>query len=60
MIVIERSYDEPNPRGGSKKQKTIRRAFSDDDIDGVNKFINEDYSIPGYEWTNVSYNYIKL
>ena len=60
MIVIERTYEEPNPRGGGRLCKTDRKCFTDEDIEGVNEFINKQSPIPGYEWTNVSYKYIKL
>ena len=60
MIVIEREYDEPNSRGGGRIHCVKRQCFHDDDIDGVNKFINAQSPVSGYEWTNVSYNYIKL
>ena len=58
MIVIERKYDEPNPRGGRKLHKISRKCFKDDDIKGVEKFINENSTV--YEWSNVEYRYIKL
>lgn len=58
MIVIERRYDEPNPRGGRKLHKVSRKCFSDEDREGVEKFINENSTI--YEWSNVEYRYIKL
>lgn len=29
MIVIERKYDEPNPRGGRKLHKISRKCFKD-------------------------------
>ena len=61
MVVIERYWQEPNPRGGCNKlNKVARKCFADDDLDGVNKFINETTKVSGYEWTNVEYKYIKL
>ena len=60
MIVIERKYDEPDPRGGKKIHKVSRKCFSDEDIKGIEKFINESSSLPGYEWSNIEYKYIKL
>ena len=60
MIVIERTWKEPNPSGGGKINKVARKCFADDDLDGVNKFINETTKVYGYDWTNVEYNYIKL
>jgi hypothetical protein len=58
MIVIERKYDEPNPRGRRKLHKISRKCFKDEDIKGIEKFINENSTI--YEWSNVEYKYIKL
>ena len=58
MIVIERRYDEPHPRGGRKLHKVSRKCFSDEDRESVEKFINENSTI--YEWSNVEYRYIKL
>ena len=60
MIVIERTWREPNPRGGTKLYNVARKCFSDDDIEGVEKFINEKAKVSGYEWTDVEYKYIKL
>ena len=59
MIVIERKYDEPNPRGGKKIHKVSRKCFSNDDVEGVEEFINTKSSSE-YEWGNVEYKYIKL
>ena len=58
MIVIERSYEEENPRGGGNLFKVKRKCFADNDIEGVEKFINETPTV--LAWTNVEYNYIKL
>ena len=62
MIIIERYWQEPNPRGGcyNKLNKVERQCFADDDLNGVNSFINETSKVSGYEWTNVEYKYIKL
>lgn len=60
MIVIERTWKEPDSRGGGKLNKVARKCFADDDLDGVNSFINETTKVSGYDWTNVEYNYIKL
>ena len=60
MIVIERTWKEPDPRGGGRLSKVTRKVFTDDDLDGVNEFINETTEISGYEWTDVEYKYIKL
>lgn len=60
MIVIERTWKEPNPRGGSKLNKVERKCFAADDLVGINDFINETAEVSGYEWTDVEYKYIKL
>ena len=60
MIIIERRWNEPNPRGGGKLSKVERKCFADDNLDGVNEFINENTKVSGYEWTNIEYKYIKL
>ena len=60
MIVIERTWKEPNPRGGGKLNKVERKCFADNDLDCVNKFINETTMVSGYEWTDVEYKYTKL
>ena len=60
MIIIERTWREPDPRGGCRLHKTARKCFSDDDIVGVEHFINENAEVSGYEWTDVEYKYIKL
>jgi hypothetical protein len=60
IIVIERKYDEPNPRGGRKLHKVSRKCFSDEDREDVEKFINEKSPVSGYEWSNIEYRYIKL
>lgn len=60
MIIIERTWKEPNPRGGDKLNKVERKCFDDDDLNGINEFINETSDVSGYEWTDVEYKYIKL
>ena len=60
MIVIERTWKEPDPRGGGRIRKVERKAFDDNDIEGVSKFINEQSVVEGYEWTDVEYKYVKL
>lgn len=61
MIIIERFWKEPNPRGGCNLLcKVERECFADNDIDGINKFINETSQVSGYEWTDVEYKYTKL
>ena len=60
MIIIERSYYVASPRGGDKRFIVNRKVFADDDIQGVQAFINERSSISGYEWYNLDFNFIKL
>lgn len=60
MIVIERTWKEPDPRGGGKLNKVSRKCFVDDDLNGINEFVNETSEVSGYEWTDVEYKYIKL
>ena len=60
MIIIERFWKEQNSRGGCRLlNKVERKAFADDNLIDVNKFINEK-SESGYEWTDVEYKYTKL
>lgn len=60
MIIIERTWREPDPRGGSKLHKEERKCFFGDDKDGIDEFINAKAYVPGYEWTDVEYKYIKV
>ena len=60
MIIIERTWNEPNPAGGGWLNKVERKCFTDDDSNGINEFINETSDVSGYEWTDVEYKYIKL
>lgn len=60
MIIVERTYEVARPEGGGYKTVVCRRVFSDDDIIGLENFINERSKTPGYEWRNVEFNYTKL
>jgi len=60
MIIVERTWEEPNPRGGGRLSKVERKAFDDRDKEGINNFINAKSCVSGYEWTNVEYKYTKL
>ena len=60
MIVIERTWEEPNPCGGGRLSKAERKAFDDNDKESINEFINAEPYVSGYEWTNVKYKYTKL
>jgi len=60
MIIIERTWKEPNPCGGGKLSKVERKVFDNNDKEGINNFINAKSYVDGYEWTNVEYKYTKL
>ena len=60
MIIIERSYEVTSPRGGGKKFVVDCKAFADDDIQGVQVFLDERNTVSGYEWYNLDFNFIKL
>lgn len=60
MIIIERTWKESDPRGGcALLNKTERKCFTDNDVDGVEEFINEESEYKD-EWIDVKYKYIKL
>jgi hypothetical protein len=60
MIIIERSYNIDSSRGGRPLYKVDRKVFSDNDIEGVQEFLNERSEVSGYPWFNLEYNFIKL
>ena len=60
MIIVERRYEVARPEGGGYKTVVGRGIFSDDDIIGLDEFLNEHSETPGYEWRNVEYKYTKL
>lgn len=61
MIIIERHWDEKKPTGGCGYiHKVKRECFSEDDKVLIDAFINAKPDIPGYDWYNVEYKYIKL
>lgn len=62
MIIIERNWDIDNPRGGYKMIHYVkRRVFNDDDTEGVQKFLDEEWlDHEGRTWYNVEYKYTKL
>ena len=60
MIIVERTWKEPNPSGGSSLNKVERKVFDNSDKEGINKFINAQSCVSGYEWTNIEYKYTKL
>lgn len=57
MIIIERSYDASQPEVGPV---TTRKAFLDNDVEGVQGFLNERSTEQGYPWRNIEFRYIKL
>ena len=60
MIIIERTWKEPDPRGGCVLlNKTERKCFDDNDVNGVEEFINEEHEYED-EWVDVKYKYTKL
>ena len=60
MILIERTYEQDNPRGGGRITYITRKAFADDDIIGIQKFLDERSTVFGYEWHELHFEYIKL
>ena len=40
----------PNPCGGGYCCKVTRKVFADDDLQGVQAFLDERNKISGYEW----------
>ena len=60
MIIVVRKYEVDNPSGGRRRVDVTRRVFDDHDIDGVQKFLDERGTISGYEWYNLSFEFIKL
>ena len=59
MIIIERSYDKSRPEGGYISI-IKRKAFLDDDVEGVQGFLDERSTEQGYPWRNLEFRYIKL
>lgn len=60
MIIIRREYEVDNPSGGRGITKVTRKVFADDDIVGVQQFLDERSTISGYEWYNLNFEYTKL
>ena len=60
MVIIERSYNVDSSSGGRPLYKVDRKVFSDNDIEGVQEFLNERSEVSGYPWFNLEYNFIKL
>lgn len=61
MIIIERSYDVEDSRCGCRLlHEVTRKVFPDDDISGIQKFLNERSAVSGYKWHNLDFKYMKL
>ena len=61
MIIITRKYETENPCGGCKLiKKKERKVFNNDDLIGIQIFLNEENEEHAYKWYNVSYEYIKV
>lgn len=60
MIIITRTYETNNPSGGRRISNVTRKVFRDDDIDGVQNFLDERDSTKGYEWYNLQFSYFKV
>lgn len=60
MIIIERHYDMENSSGGRNLHHCDRKVFKDDDIEGIQKFLDERCPIDGYHWFNLDFNYTIL
>lgn len=62
MIIIEKYWEEQDPQGGCNLlSKSERKAFDNDDLKGINEFINNSSEIiSDYELYNIKYKYIKL
>lgn len=60
MIIITRTYETNNPSGGRRIEYVTRKAFHDDDIDGVQKFLDERSTTKGYDWYNLHFSYHKV
>ena len=59
MIIIERHYNIDNPNGEGRMHCVNRKAFLDDDVEGVQKFLDMRSPVPGYEWYDIRFEYIK-
>ena len=60
MIVVTRKYDVDNPSGGMILHKVTRKVFADEDLEGVQKFLDERHLVSGYEWHNLNFDFLKL
>lgn len=60
MIIVERHYDTKNPSGGRMVHNICRKVFGDNDVEGIQKFLDEKHIVSGYEWYNLDFKYIKI
>lgn len=60
MIIVTRKYDFASSSGGPKIHKVDRKVFADDDIKGVQGFLDERSHITGYAWLNLDFTFTKL
>ena len=60
MIIIRREYTVESCSGGRMLCKVTRKVFADDDIAGVQAFLDERSTVSGYEWHNLDFTYTKL
>ena len=60
MIIIRREYNIANPCGGRPQCIVTRKVFHDDDIKGVQSFLDERSVVSGYKWFNLHFDYTKI
>ena len=60
MIIITRTHKVDKSQGGTAATYVTRKAFADDDIAGVQRFLDERGKVSGYEWYNIQFEYTKL
>lgn len=60
MIIVTRRYEVDNPSGGRALKKVTRKVFADDDLIGIQAFLDERSTVIGYEWYNLDFEYTKL
>lgn len=65
MVIIEKTWWTDNPSGGTRKLNHCKyKVFSDDDIEGVQKFLDEccekSYNYVDYSYERGNVEFIKL
>ncbi len=63
MIIIERKYYESYYSSGTGEHaepRCDRKAFADDDVNGINNFINATCPNEHKTWKQLNFTYIKL